>query len=49
MLNESGGLMRRVYESIVKEHLEQSEKMLFLAGPRQVCKTTISQQIKEKN
>lgn len=34
--------MKRIYETLVKEHFEQYEQMLFLAGPRQVGKTTIS-------
>lgn len=34
--------MKRLYEDIVREHLQNNEQMLFLAGPRQVGKTTIS-------
>lgn len=40
--------MKRLYESIVESHLQQYDKMLFLAGPRQVGKTTISLSIKSK-
>jgi uncharacterized protein len=34
--------MKRIYENIVDQHLEHFKQMLFLAGPRQVGKTTIS-------
>jgi len=34
--------MRRVYERVIEEHLEQNRQMLFLMGPRQVGKTTTS-------
>ncbi|MFN3235402.1 MAG: ATP-binding protein [Gammaproteobacteria bacterium] len=34
--------MKRIYESILKQHLLHDRQMVFLAGPRQVGKTTIS-------
>lgn len=35
--------MERIYETIIKQHLSEDQQMLFLAGPRQVGKTTIAQ------
>jgi predicted AAA+ superfamily ATPase len=35
--------MKRIYEDIILQHFSQNKQMLFLAGPRQVGKTTISQ------
>jgi predicted AAA+ superfamily ATPase len=34
--------MDRVYSQLIEEHLKQYQQMLFLAGPRQVGKTTLS-------
>jgi uncharacterized protein len=34
--------MKRVYEKVISLHFQQYKQMLFLAGPRQVGKTTIS-------
>ena len=34
--------MKRIYETVVQQHFAQYKQMLFLAGPRQVGKTTIS-------
>jgi predicted AAA+ superfamily ATPase len=34
--------MKRIYETLLKQHFRQYKQMLFLAGPRQVGKTTIS-------
>lgn len=34
--------MKRVYHSVITSHLKHDEQMVFLAGPRQVGKTTIS-------
>lgn len=34
--------MKRIYDTIVTKHLSEDQQMLFLAGPRQVGKTTIS-------
>lgn len=34
--------MKRFYQTLVKQHFEQNRQMLFLAGPRQVGKTTIA-------
>ena len=33
--------MKRIYETVIQEHFAQYKQMLFLAGPRQVGKTTI--------
>ena len=33
--------MKRLYESVIANHITQHEQMLFLSGPRQVGKTTI--------
>lgn len=33
--------MKRIYETVVKQHFQNYDQMLFLAGPRQVGKTTI--------
>lgn len=37
--------LKRVYESVVEEHLDQHRQMLFLVGPRQVGKTTTSLEV----
>ncbi|MFT3742186.1 MAG: ATP-binding protein [Gammaproteobacteria bacterium] len=34
--------MKRIYAQIMKDHLRHDRQMVFLAGPRQVGKTTIS-------
>ena len=34
--------MKRIYKVIMDEHLQHDRQMIFLAGPRQVGKTTIS-------
>lgn len=34
--------MKRSYEEVIKEHLQENRQMLFLMGPRQVGKTTTS-------
>ena len=34
--------MKRLYQSIVDWHLANDQQMIFLSGPRQVGKTTIS-------
>jgi uncharacterized protein len=36
--------MKRLYETIITEHFANYEQMVFLAGPRQVGKTTIAKQ-----
>lgn len=38
--------MKRIYESYVANHIQQYDQMLFLAGPRQVGKTTIARSCK---
>ena len=35
--------MQRIYELVLQDHFKQYNKMLFLAGPRQVGKTTTAQ------
>lgn len=37
--------MQRLYDNIVTQHLQTDEEMIFLSGPRQVGKTTTSQQL----
>ncbi len=34
--------MKRIYSSIIKEHFTRYEQMIFLVGPRQAGKTTVS-------
>lgn len=34
--------MKRLYDTLIKTHLDFDEEMLFLSGPRQVGKTTVS-------
>jgi uncharacterized protein len=34
--------MKRLYQQVIKEHFARDEQMIFLSGPRQVGKTTIS-------
>ena len=40
--------MRRIYEAVLAYHLKHYRQMLFLAGPRQVGKTTISKHFEKK-
>lgn len=35
--------MKRLYQNIIRQHVLHDQQMVFLAGPRQVGKTTISQ------
>lgn len=39
--------MRRVYNELIEGHLAAYRQMVFLAGPRQVGKTTISQMVQK--
>jgi len=39
--------IRRIYTSIIKKHLENYQQMIFLSGPRQAGKTTVSLMVKE--
>lgn len=39
--------LKRIYEAVVEEHLMANRQMLFLVGPRQVGKTTISLEVSE--
>lgn len=34
--------MKRIYQYVIEEHLKSYDQMLFIAGPRQVGKTTIA-------
>src|SRR5690349_8962010 len=34
--------MRRIYEELILQHLSELRQMVFLMGPRQVGKTTLS-------
>lgn len=34
--------MKRIYETVIEEHLKKNRQMVFLSGPRQVGKTTTS-------
>lgn len=39
--------MQRIYQDVLIEHIKNEQQMLFLAGPRQVGKTTISKAVEE--
>jgi len=39
--------VKRIYTSIIKKHFERYEQMVFLVGPRQAGKTTVSLMAKE--
>ncbi len=39
--------MKRLYQHIFKEHLEQHRQMIFVMGPRQAGKTTVAQTLVE--
>lgn len=39
--------MQRIYQSVIQEHIQSYQQMLFLAGPRQVGKTTLLWSSKE--
>jgi len=39
--------MKRIYTSVIKEHFEHHQQMVFLIGPRQAGKTTVSMMAKE--
>lgn len=41
--------MERIYENIIIDHLEQHRQMVFLAGPRQVGKTTLAKRATPKS
>ena len=34
--------MKRIYETLLSDHFANNRQMVFLSGPRQVCKTTLS-------
>ena len=34
--------MKRIYQAIIKDHLSKLRQMVFIMGPRQVGKTTVS-------
>lgn len=35
-------MIQRIYKAILNEHFDQNQQMLFLSGPRQCGKTTVS-------
>lgn len=37
--------MKRLYETIIREHLEKYDLMVFICGPRQIGKTTLAQSL----
>jgi len=39
--------MKRIYASVIKEHFKRHQQMVFLTGPRQAGKTTVSLMAKE--
>lgn len=39
--------MKRIYTAVIKEHFERYQQMIFLVGPRQAGKTTVSLMAKE--
>ena len=39
--------MNRIYTSLIKTHLTKDRQIIFLSGPRQIGKTTLSRLIKE--
>ncbi len=39
--------MERVYKAIIKNHMKHNRQMIFISGPRQVGKTTVSKSIKK--
>lgn len=39
--------MKRIYTSVIKEHFKRYQQMIFLSGPRQAGKTTVSLMAKE--
>lgn len=41
--------MKRVYLAIIQKHLQKYRQMVFLAGPRQVGKTTCSKSLKKEH
>jgi uncharacterized protein len=41
--------MQRIYESIIQNHLNLYDQMIFLTGPRQVGKTTLVKSLREED
>ncbi|MDP8262408.1 MAG: ATP-binding protein [Candidatus Ancaeobacter aquaticus] len=39
--------MKRIYTSVIKEHFDRYQQMIFLVGPRQAGKTTVSLMAKD--
>jgi len=37
--------MKRIYEKLISDHLENNRQMVFLSGPRQVGKTTLAKSV----
>lgn len=42
-------MLKRLYEDLIEDHLNQFNQMVFLSGPRQVGKTTISKNVGERS
>lgn len=38
-------IMKRVYESVLREHFAQNRQMVFVSGPRQVGKTSLAESV----
>ena len=45
--NSKGEYVKRIYTSVIKEHCKRYQQMIFLVGPRQAGKTTVSLMAKE--
>ncbi|WP_341792385.1 ATP-binding protein [Rickettsia endosymbiont of Gonocerus acuteangulatus] len=41
--------MKRIYESVIKDHLQENRQMVFIEGARQVGKTTLAKKVIDKN
>ena len=41
--------MKRLYDNIIKHHIDKFNEMLFISGPRQVGKTTCSKSLEQLN
>ncbi|MCX4084553.1 ATP-binding protein [Rickettsia hoogstraalii] len=41
--------MKRIYELVIKNHLQENRQMVFIEGARQVGKTTLAKKVIDKN
>ncbi|KJW02492.1 AAA domain protein [Rickettsia endosymbiont of Ixodes pacificus] len=41
--------MKRIYELVIKNHLQENRQMIFIEGARQVGKTTLAKKVIDKN